>query len=103
MHSKQARPAFSQHARDLIAQLTLEEKASLCSGQDFWSTRAIPRLNIPSITMSDGPHGLRKVESGMMGQAVPATCFPTASALASSWDVELARECGRAIAVEARA
>ncbi|MBO9539032.1 glycoside hydrolase family 3 C-terminal domain-containing protein [bacterium] len=83
--------------------MTLEEKAAFCSGQDFWTTRAIARLQLPSIWLSDGPHGLRKAGGGMMGQAQPATCFPTASALASSWDVELLERCGRAIACEAQA
>ncbi|MEE8399567.1 MAG: glycoside hydrolase family 3 C-terminal domain-containing protein [Desulfobacterales bacterium] len=92
---------------ELIQQLTLEEKASLCGGASFWTTQAIERLDIPSIMMTDGPHGLRKQsgESDHLGlnQAVPATCFPTASALACSWDVELAGKVGGAIGEEAQA
>lgn len=92
---------------DLIRHLTLEEKASLCIGADFWTTQAIERLDIPSIMMTDGPHGLRKqaVESDHLGanRAVPATCFPTASGLAASWDVELLGNIGRAIGEEAQA
>jgi beta-glucosidase len=90
----------------LIGQLTLEEKASLCLGSDFWHTRSIQRLGIPAIMMSDGPHGLRKQADeadhlGLSG-SVPATCFPTASALGSSWDVDLLRDVGEALAREAR-
>lgn len=88
----------------LIRDLTLEEKASLVSGGDFWNTASIERLNIPSIMMTDGPHGLRK-EVGNAGSglsnSVPATCFPTASCLASSWDRDLLFEVGKAIAEEA--
>lgn len=88
----------------LIQDLTLEEKASLVSGGDFWNTIAIERLNIPSIMMTDGPHGLRK-EVGAVGSglsnSIPATCFPTASCLASSWDRDLLFEVGKAIAEEA--
>ena len=88
----------------LILELTLEEKASLVSGGDFWNTASIERLNIPSIMMTDGPHGLRK-EVGPAGSglsnSVPATCFPTASCLASSWDCDLLFEVGKAIAEEA--
>ena len=87
----------------LIRDLTLEEKASLVSGGDFWNTASIERLNIPSIMMTDGPHGLRK-EVGAAGSglsnSVPATCFPTASCLASSWDRDLLFEVGKAIAEE---
>ena len=91
----------------LLSELTLEEKAALCLGSDFWHTAAIPRLGIPAVTMADGPHGLRrKPEEGEYARisgSVPATCFPTASALASSFDAELVRHVGRAIGLEARA
>jgi beta-glucosidase len=91
----------------LLAELTLEEKASLVSGSGFWWTRRIDRLGIPSIMVSDGPHGLRKqadrTDHVGLGQSVPATCFPTASALASSWDRDLVRAVGAAIGTEARA
>jgi beta-glucosidase len=91
----------------LLDELTLEEKASLVSGSGFWWTRRIERLGIGSIQVSDGPHGLRKQErrgdhTGS-GDSVPATCFPTASALASTWDRDLVREVGVAIGEEARA
>jgi beta-glucosidase len=87
----------------LVEQMTLEEKASLCSGQDFWHTKEIPRLKIPSIIMTDGPHGLRKISADRgMEISQHATCFPTAAALGSSWDPELAAEVGRAIGLEAQ-
>jgi len=83
----------------LIAQMTLEEKASMCSGVGAWHTRAIERLNIPAIMMSDGPHGLRKViEDDEKGnETVEAVCFPPAVNLASSWDRELVKQVGETI------
>jgi beta-glucosidase len=91
----------------LLGELTLEEKASLCLGSDFWHTAPIPRLGIPAIALSDGPHGLRKQPDegdhvGISG-SLPATCFPTASALGSSFDPELTRRVGEALGVEALA
>src|SRR3954471_7124299 len=91
---------------DLVAALTLDEKASLCLGSDFWHTRGVARLDIPAVMVTDGPHGLRKQpERGDhvgIGGSVPATCFPTASALGSSWDPGLLREVGAAVGREAR-
>jgi beta-glucosidase len=91
----------------VIERLTLEEKAALCLGSDMWHTTPIPRLGIPAIMVSDGPHGLRRKPddadpSGISG-SLPATCFPTASALGSSWDPRLIFQIGQAIGVEARA
>ncbi len=91
----------------LVASLSVEQKAALCLGSDFWHTAAIKSAGIESIMVSDGPHGLRKQPGhgdhvGISG-SVPATCFPTASALGSSWDPELARAVGAAIGLEARA
>ncbi|MDE6211219.1 MAG: glycoside hydrolase family 3 C-terminal domain-containing protein [Clostridia bacterium] len=90
---------------DLIAQMTLEEKASLCSGKDMWHTKAIERLGIPSVMMCDGPHGLRKQDdsgvSTSLNVSVDAICFPTASATASSWDKTLLNQLGQAIGDEA--
>ena len=67
---------------DLIAQMSLEEKAGLCSGKDMWHTKAIERLGIPSVMMCDGPHGLRKQDdsgvSTSLNVSVDAICFPTA-------------------------
>lgn len=92
-------------ARDLARQMTLEEKAALTVGRDFWTTQPVERLGIPSIWLADGPTGVRKSpspEAPGIGDSLPATCFPTASALASSWDVDLAREVGAAIGIEAQ-
>jgi len=91
---------------DLLAQMTLEEKASLTVGRDIWTTQPIERLGIPSIWVSDGPNGLRKPPKSTdigMGGSIPATCFPTESALACSWDLELVEEVGRAIGQECQA
>ena len=91
--------------KQLIDRMTLEEKASLCSGADFWHTKSIERLGIPNMMLTDGPHGLRKQTDkadhlGLNG-SLPATCFPTASALACSWDPELLEEVGECIGKEA--
>jgi hypothetical protein len=92
-------------ATELVSQMTLEEKALLLSGDGWWRTHHVDRLQIPSICMTDGPHGLRKVVGEGLGlsTSVPATCFPTASALASSWDTGLIRQVGTALAEEAQA
>ncbi|MTE23940.1 glycoside hydrolase family 3 C-terminal domain-containing protein [Microbacterium sp. ZXX196] len=88
-----------------VSQLTLEEKAALTSGLDFWRLKAVERLNVPSIMVTDGPHGLRKQagESDHLGlnESVPATCFPPAVGLGASWDPELAARVGAAIGREA--
>jgi beta-glucosidase len=91
----------------LLNEMTLEEKASLTSGSGFWYTAPVPRLGIPKIMVSDGPHGLR-AQPGEgdhlgIGGSLPATCFPTASAVASAWNPELLRRIGEALAQEARA
>jgi beta-glucosidase len=92
---------------ELVAQLTLEEKAALTLGSDFWHTAGVERLGIPAIMVSDGPHGLRKqpeeADHVGIGGSVPATCFPTAATLGSSWDVDLVREVGVALGTEAAA
>lgn len=91
-------------SKNLVRQMTLEEKASLCSGLNFWFLKGIERLDIPSIMVTDGPHGLRKqMGSGDhlgLTESVPATCFPTASALAATWDRELVYQVGEALAEE---
>ena len=87
---------------EVLASLTLEEKAGLCSGADFWHLKGVERLGVPSIMVTDGPHGVRRVvDGGMSLKGVPATCFPTASGLASSWDPTLVEEVGAAIGREA--
>ena len=84
---------MSRNLKELIRQMTLEEKAGLCSGADFWNTMGIERLGIPSVMMTDGPHGLRKQEGAAdhlgLNKSVNAVCFPAACATASSFDVEL--------------
>ncbi|MCD8094925.1 MAG: glycoside hydrolase family 3 C-terminal domain-containing protein [Ruminococcus sp.] len=89
----------------ILKELTLEEKASLCSGEDFWHTKAIERLGIPSIMVSDGPHGLRKnVENAENpNTAIKAVCFPSACALACSFDRELVGEMGKALGEQCQA
>ena len=93
--------------KDLIDQLTLEEKAALLGGKGEWDSRDIPRLGIPSMIMSDGPHGLRR-QAGAgdhlgLNASLPATCFPTAATMANSWDTELGTEVGTALGEEAKA
>jgi len=89
---------------NILKELTLEEKASLCSGLDFWHLKGIERLGIPSIIVTDGPHGLRKqaATSGQvdLDRSVPATCFPTAATTGSSWDRRLLYEIGGALGQE---
>lgn len=89
---------------NLVQQLTLEEKASLCSGADFWHTETIERLGIPAAMVSDGPHGIRKQEnlSDHMGvaESIKAIGFPTASAMACSFDKDLLYQVGTALGEE---
>jgi beta-glucosidase len=86
----------------LIAQMTLEEKAALCTGASAWTTTPVERLGIPEMIVSDGPHGVRRVPDiqSMGMKSLPATCFPTASCLASTWDVDLIRQMGIALGEE---
>ncbi len=91
--------------QDIIDKLTLKEKASMMSGKDYWQTQDIARLGIPSIYLSDGPHGLRKQqdEADNLGisKSYEATCFPTAVSVANSWDLKLGEEIGHALGQEA--
>lgn len=91
----------------LIAQMTLEEKARLCSGENTWYTRGIERLGIPSVMMTDGPHGLRKQRASAdhlgLFDSVPSTCFPSAAGVASSWNRGLIRRMGEALGRECQA
>jgi beta-glucosidase len=99
-------PLATEH---LVGSLTLEEKASLLSGRDFWHTQGVERdgVAIPAVMVTDGPHGLRKQAEGGdhlgLGSSVPATCFPTASALGSTWDPDLLTRVGAALGLETRA
>lgn len=88
--------------KNIINQLTLEEKASLCSLKNFWQTQDIERLGIPSITLTDGSYGVAKRLSGF-SDVIPSTCFPTSSALSSSWDLDLVYSVGQAIGEECQA
>ena len=96
-----------QNTELLLKKLTLEEKCALLSGAETFKTRGMPEHGIPQIWLSDGPHGLRKQagESDHLGlnPSVPATCFPTASAIANSWDTALGEEIGAALGEEAAA
>jgi beta-glucosidase len=87
---------------NLIRKMTLEEKAALCTGASPWTTTPVDRLGIPKISFSDGPHGVRHVadENDFISGSIPATCFPTASCTASSWDVDLIHAMGQALAEE---
>ena len=90
--------------KDLISQMTLKEKASLCSGKDFWHLKSIERLGLPEIMVCDGPHGLRKQNAENkkvgIGNSYPATCFPTAVTTACSWNRDLIYKMGQALAEE---
>ncbi|MFB6248794.1 MAG: beta-glucosidase [Salinibacter sp.] len=93
-------------AAALVDRMTLEEKAAYASGRAFWTTEPVERLDIPSIWLADGPHGLRRTSSPDdmgMGGSRPATCFPTAAGLAASWDPDLVRRVGAALGREAQA
>lgn len=94
-----------QDIESLISQMKLEEKAALCVGASVWTTAAIERLEIPSIFVADGPHGVRRMinENSIAQKSLPATCFPTASCSASTWNTELVQRMGEAMGEEALA
>lgn len=107
---------MNQKINAWLEEMTLEEKTGLCSGADLWHTKEVKRLGIERLTITDGPHGVRLAETGIMSQLVnlaltgtegmentmkKATCFPTASALAASWDPVLVEHVGKAIGMEA--
>lgn len=98
---------MERNIKELISKMTLEEKAGLCSGKDFWNTKEVERLGIPSMLMSDGPHGLRKQESEAdhlgLNESIKAVCFPAGCATASSFDPELLEELGETLGKECRA
>ena len=96
---------MEKRVKECISQMTLEEKASLCSGKNFWYLKGIERLGIPSVMVTDGPHGLRK-QSGSadhlgMNESEKATCFPPAAASASTWNRDTLYKIGKAIGEEA--
>ena len=92
--------------QDLLNKMTLEEKAAILSGKNEWQSRDIPRLDIPSIACSDGPHGIRRQEGEGdhlgLNASLPATCFPTAATVANSWNESLGEEIGAALGEEAK-
>ncbi len=87
---------------DLVKKMSLEEKAALCTGASPWSTTPIESLGLPELTVSDGPHGVRRVAdvNNLIAASLPATCFPTASCMASTWNVDLIHAMGQALAEE---
>lgn len=92
--------------REQLADLPLERQVELLSGSSFWSTEAIEELGLDAVMLTDGPHGVRRQPDGAdhlgIGDSVPATCFPTASCLAASWDGDLLEDVGAALGREAR-
>lgn len=98
---------MKRNVKELISQMTLEEKAGMCSGLDFWHLKSVDRLGIPSVMVSDGPHGLRKQEAEAdhlgINDSIKAVCFPPAVLSACSFDRELLRELGDTVGKEAQA
>ena len=91
--------------QQIIEIMTIEEKVSLFSGKDIWSSKPVERVGLPSLFLADGPHGLRK-QAGAgdhlgLNASIPATCFPTAATVANSWDMALGEEIGKALGDEA--
>ncbi len=93
--------------KSILSQLTIEEKAELCTGGDFWHTKALERVGVPAVMMSDGPSGLRKQNDNAdhlgFNESIKAVCFPASSAVASSFDVNLAHQLGKVLGEECRA
>ena len=88
--------------QSIIAQMTLDEQAALCTGASKWTTTPLKHLGVPEMVVSDGPHGVRRVPDvhSVSAQSLPATCFPTASCMASTWDVDLIHKIGQALGEE---
>ncbi|MFW5809076.1 MAG: beta-glucosidase family protein [Halanaerobium sp.] len=97
---------MKEKIENLLKEMTVEEKAEICSGAGRWKTNSIKRLDIPAIMMADGPHGLRKEleneEKASMGESIEAICFPTASALACTWDRDLMTKMGETLGEESQ-
>lgn len=95
---------YEMKAKEILLLMTLEEKAALCSGSNFWQTKGMEHLGIDKVMVTDGPHGLRKQDGSSdhlgINLSVPATCFPTAATTACSFDADLIREMGEALAEE---
>jgi beta-glucosidase len=94
---------MQKRIESLLKQMTLEEKVSLLAGVDFWRTCAIERLGIPSIKVTDGPHGARTIDETNNNVTIPATCFPNGVAMAATWNTDLINQVGSALGEEARA
>jgi beta-glucosidase len=96
---------FIMKYKQIIEKMKLEEKVGLLSGKDIWSTKSVKRLGVPSLLLSDGPHGLRKQRAKGdhlgLNESIPATCFPTAATVANSWDPDLGEAIGKALGEEA--
>lgn len=95
------------NVKQIVAQMTLEEKAGMCSGEDFWHTKGVERLGVPQMMVSDGPHGLRKqdLEADHLGinESIKAVCFPTGCATGASFDRELLYNIGQTLGNECQA
>ena len=93
--------------KKIVSQMTLEQKAAFLTGKDFWQTCSFDELGVPSMFLSDGPHGIRKQAAAAdhlgLNKSIPATCFPTAATMANSWDPELGEKMGEALGEEAKA
>ena len=93
--------------KKIVSQMTLEEKAGMCSGLDFWHLKHVERLGIPEVMVSDGPHGLRKQDDKGdhlgMNDSIKAVCFPPAALSTCSFDRKLVEEMGKTIGKEAQA
>ena len=98
---------MERNLKELVSQMTLEEKAGMCSGLDFWHLKSVDRLDIPSVMVSDGPHGLRKQDDKAdhlgINESIRAVCFPPAVLSACSFDRDLLRELGDTVGKEAQA
>ncbi len=90
---------------DIVSRMTVDEKCGFLSGKNFWQTRSCKRLGVESITLTDGPHGVRRQEGSGdqlgLNASLPATCYPTAATIANSWDPDLGEELGRHLGAEA--
>ena len=91
----------------ILSEMTLEQKAAFLTGKDFWQTLDFEEFGVPSMFLSDGPHGLRKQAAAAdhlgLNASIPATCFPTAATMANSWNVELGEKMGEALGEECAA
>ena len=98
---------MERNVKEIVSQMTLEEKAGMCSGKDFWHLKSVERLGIPEVMVSDGPHGLRKQAENTdhlgINESIKAVCFPTACATACSFDRDLLEEMGSALGKECQA